>query len=148
MPHLKIEYTANLDALDGGRGMALLCQALAREIIAFKDDRGQAVFPAVGTRVLAYPAPCYAVVPEQPDFAFVYLNLRITPGRDAALVQAAGEALLSVTRRHFAQLVSEQPVGITLHIDEHQPVYEGKHGSLRQVLEQRSSNGKDERKAG
>jgi len=125
MPHLKIEYTDNIAQHSD---MQALCKALARTLVEMKDEQGAAVFPLAGTRVLAYPAPYHAVADGEGDRAFVYLNLRITPGRSAELLQAVGEALLAQARSHFAPLLIVRPLRVTLHIDEGHPVYEGKLG--------------------
>jgi len=130
MPHLKIEYTANLDA---ETDIGALCKSLARTVVGLKDEHGQPVFPLNGTRVLAYPAPHYAVGDGEGDGngdgAFVYLNLRITPGRTPERLLAVGDALLASTKAHFASLLASRALRITLHIDEGHPVYEGKAAS-------------------
>jgi 5-carboxymethyl-2-hydroxymuconate isomerase len=123
MPHLIIDYTGNLDAQCD---MPALCAALARTLVEFRDGDGQPVFPLHGTRVLAYPAPHHAVADGAPERAFVYLNLRITAGRSAALVTAAGAALLAQVRAQVAPLLERGLLRVTLHIDVGQPVYEGK----------------------
>jgi 5-carboxymethyl-2-hydroxymuconate isomerase len=115
--------------LDAHSDMQLLCTRLARTLVQMEDDGGHAVFPLNGTRVLAYPAPHHAVADGAADKVFVYLNLRITPGRDAALVERVGKALLAQVDAHFAPLSGKLPVRITLHIDEGHPVYEGKWAS-------------------
>ena len=51
-------------------------------ICAQRDGDGGRLFPIGGTRVLAYPATTYAVADGAPDHAFVYLNVRIAPGRE------------------------------------------------------------------
>ena len=63
MPHLVILYTPNLDkpASEGGVDMSGLCRALADAMLAVRDEQDQQVFPTGGTRVLAYPAPHFAV---------------------------------------------------------------------------------------
>ena len=58
MPHLVILYTANLDR---DTDMTALCRSLADTMLEQKDEDGKPVFPTGGTRVLAYPAPHYAV---------------------------------------------------------------------------------------
>ena len=126
MPHLTIEYTANLDA---ETDIGALCKSLSRTLVDLKDKRAQPVFPFSGTRVLAYPARHYAVADGGADRAFVYLNLRITPGRSQERLQAVGDALLVQVKAHFAELLARRSLRITLHIDEGQPVYEGKAGS-------------------
>ena len=131
MPHLNIDYTANLEPLTD---MTALCQALAATMAALRDDAGKPVFPLAGTRVLAGPAPHHAVAGGRAGFGFIYLNLRITPGRPAMVVEAAGAALLETVRTHVAPIFERHPIGITLHIDEGMPVYEGKHSNLAAAL--------------
>ena len=131
MPHLKIEYTANIDAQ---ADMGALCQALASVLVELKDEQGQPVFPVGGTRVLAYPAPYHAVADGKPDYAFVYLNLRIAAGRSDAIKKVAGDALLARAKAHFAALFSRQLMGLTLQIDEGVQVYDAKHSNLHPLF--------------
>lgn len=133
MPHLTIEYTANLEA---AVGMGTLCQTLAAALVALRHDDGSALFPVAGTRVMAWPAPHFAVADGQPDRGFIYLNLLITPGRSPAMVQRAGDAVLASAKAHLAPLFSDHAVGLTLQIDEGAPVYEGKHNNLVAYLTQ------------
>ncbi len=123
MPHLRIDYTANLDA---DCDIGALCHALASAMAAMVDDAGQPVFPLPGTRVLAYPAPHHVVGDGQPQHAFAYLNLRVTPGRAPQVVHAAGEGLLQVARAHFARFPLAGKLAVTIHIDETTPSYEGR----------------------
>ena len=127
MPHLNIEYTANLEA---AADMGALCTTLAATLVALRHDNGAPLFPVAGTRVMAWPAPHFAVADGQPGRAFIYLNLRITPGRSPAMIERAGDAVLASTKAHLAQVFSEHAVGLTLQIDEGAPVYEGKHNNL------------------
>lgn len=131
MPHVTIQYTANLDP---DANMGVLCASLAEVICAQRDGDGQRVFPVGGTRVLAYPAATYAVADGAPDRAFVYLNVRIAPGRAAPLVAATGEALMATVRGHFAALFASRPLGITLQIDEGVPVFDAKHSNLHPLF--------------
>lgn len=124
MPHLSIDYSG---ALDPRIEMNALCQRLAATLAAQVDAAGTPLFPLAGTRVLAYPAPFHAVAGGQAGHQFMYLNLRITPGRARALVDAAGDALIAAVRAHVDALGALGPLGITLHIDEGAPVYEGKY---------------------
>src|SRR4051794_25734270 len=126
MPHLRIEYSANLiPRLD----IDALCQSLAQRLAGLRDAHDQPTFPLAGSRVLAFPAPYYAVA-GRADFGFMYLNLRITPGRSRGLLDAAGAALLETVKAHFAPLHDRHPIGVTLHIDEVAPAYEGKFSNL------------------
>lgn len=128
MPHLNIEYTANLDA---ATDMGALCKTLATTLVALRGEDGVApLFPVAGTRVMAWPAPHFAVADGRPDRAFIYLNLLITPGRSEALKKRAGDALLASASAHLEAVFASQAVGMTLQIDEGHPVYEGKRNNL------------------
>ncbi|MDW5440991.1 5-carboxymethyl-2-hydroxymuconate Delta-isomerase [Polaromonas sp. SM01] len=131
MPHLKIEYTANIDAR---ADIATLCKALNQVLLEARDEKGQAAFPVGGIRVLAYPAPYHAVADGKQDYAFVYLNLRIATGRSDATKKIAGDALLARTKAHFESLFSTTLMGITLQIDEGVQVYDAKHSNLHPLF--------------
>ena len=131
MPHVTIQYTANLDP---EAKIDALCASLAEVICAQRDGEGQRLFPIGGTRVLAYPACAFAVADSAPDRAFVYLNVRIAPGREPARVKATGEALITAVRSHFEALLASRPLGITLQIDEGAPAFDVKHSNLHPLF--------------
>lgn len=127
MPHLVIHYSGNLDSQ---ADMGELCRALADTILAQRDDAGARVFPPGGTRVLAYPAPRYAIADGQHDCAFAYLNLRIARGRSAAVHKNVGDALLATTNAFFEPIQTRRLVGVTLQIDEGAEVFDAKLSNL------------------
>lgn len=140
MPHLVILYTGQLDqAVE----MKALCRQLANAMLTVKDESGKQVFPTGGTRVLAYPAPHYAVADDgaagiaaggDGDYAFVYLNLRMGRGRTEATHKLAGETLLGVAKTFFAPLMATKHMGVTLQIDVGQEVFDAKHSSLHPLF--------------
>ncbi|MEO7496142.1 MAG: 5-carboxymethyl-2-hydroxymuconate isomerase [Massilia sp.] len=123
MPHLRIEYTGNV-AEPGA--MDALCKDLALTLVRIEDGKGGLLFPLEGTRVLACPAAHWAVGDGEKERGFVYLNLRIAPGRTAAQMKAAGDALLARVESHFTSARPACQLRVTLHIDVGMPVYEGK----------------------
>jgi len=131
MPHLVILYSGNLDA---EADMGTLARKLADTMLAQRDDAGQPVFPTGGTRVLAYPAPHFAVADGTGDFGFVYLNLRMGRGRSEAVHRRVGEALVTTARAHFAALLARRAVGVTLQIDVGAEVFDGKLGNLHPLF--------------
>ena len=140
MPHLVILYTGQLDQ---AVNMTSLCRQLADAMLTVKDEAGKQVFPTGGTRVLAYPAPHYAVADGgaagiaaggDGDYAFAYLNVRMGRGRSEATQQRAGETLLAVAQAFFAPLMDKQHVGVTLQIDVGQEVFDAKHSSLHPLF--------------
>lgn len=132
MPHVVLQYTANLETEVDVPG---LCNALAATLVGLKDEAGQPLFPTGGTRVLAYPAVHYAVADGQDDYAFCYINVRIAPGRSEAAKQKAGDALLEKTKAAFSIAFDKRHVGVTLQIDESPgQVYDAKHSNLHPLF--------------
>ncbi|MFZ9625145.1 MAG: 5-carboxymethyl-2-hydroxymuconate isomerase [Burkholderiaceae bacterium] len=140
MPHLVMLYTGQLDQ---EVEMGALCRQLADTMIAVRDEADKPVFPPGGTRVLAYPAPHYAVADGGAagraaggtgDYAFVYLNLRMARGRSEATQQRAGQMLLQVAQKFFAPAMARRHIGITLQIDEGAEVFDAKHSNLHPLF--------------
>ena len=123
--------------------MTSLCRQLADAMLTVKDESGKQVFPTGGTRVLAYPAPHYAVADGRAagiaaggdgDYAFAYLNLRMGRGRSEATQKLAGETLLAVAKAFFAPLMATKHMGVTLQIDVGQEVFDAKHSTLHPLF--------------
>ena len=132
MPHMVILYTPNIEA---HTDMTALCRAMAETMVAQRDDADKPVYPVGGTRVLAFPAAHYAVADSSGDYGFVYLNVRMGAGRPDADKQRIGDALVARAREHFAPLLAERAVGITLQIDESAgQAYDGKLGNLHALF--------------
>lgn len=140
MPHLVILYTAQLDA---EANMTILCREMADAMLTIQDEQGQQVFPVGGTRVLAYPAPHYAVADGglagkaaggSGDYAFVYLNLRMGRGRTDATHQRTGQALVEIAKTFFAPIMTQRHIGITLQIDVGPEVFDAKHSNLHPLF--------------
>jgi 5-carboxymethyl-2-hydroxymuconate isomerase len=132
MPHCVLLYTPNVEAKTD---MPRLCRTLADEMLAILDEGGKQVFPTGGTRVLAYPAAHYAVADGKGDYAFVYINVRMGAGRSDAVKKNAGDRLMAKVQAHFAPIFDQEPIGITLQIDESPgQVYDGKHSSLHPLF--------------
>lgn len=132
MPHLVILYTPNIEPKTD---LSALCRTLADEMLKLRDEAGKQVFPTGGTRVLAYPAAHYAVADGKGDYGFMYLNVRMAPGRSNAVTKEVGDKLLAVVEKHFAPIFDQELIGITLQVDESPgQVYDGKHSSLHPMF--------------
>ncbi len=141
MPHLVILYTGQLDA---EVNMTDLCRQLADAMLTVQDEVGKPVFPKGGVRVLAYPAPHFAVsdggaaglaATGSSDYAFVYLNLRMGRGRSEATQQQAGKALVEVTHQFFAPVMAKRYIGVTLQIDVGPEVFDAKHSNIHPLFQ-------------
>ena len=131
MPHLTIHYSGNLDSQ---ADMRTLCRSLADTMLAQCDEHGAAVFPPGGTRVLAYPAPRFAIADGSNDYAFAYLNLRMGRGRSEATQQRIGEALLATAKAFFDPIQARRLVGVTLQIDVGNEVFDGKLNNIHPLF--------------
>lgn len=140
MPHLVIYYTANLEPKVN---MTALCRNMADAMLAVQDEDGKQVFPTGGTRVLAYPAPHFAVADGgavgraaggSGDYGFVVMNLRIGKGRSAATHQIVGQALSAAAKAQFAALLASEHMGLTVQIDEGHEVFDAKHSTLHPLF--------------
>ena len=149
MPHLVILYTGNLDTIVE---MPSLCRELADTMLAVRDEQGAQVFPNGGTRVLAYPAPHFAVgdggaagraagagktgvASDDPgDYGFMYLNLRMAHGRSGATQQRAGEAVLAAVRARLDAVMATRHIGVTVQVDEGAEVFDAKHSTLHPLF--------------
>ena len=141
MPHLVILYSGNLDARTD---MKALCRRLADTMLSQRDEAGQPVFPPGGTRVLAYPAPHFAISDTgaagkaaggDGDYCFAYLNLRMGRGRSPAVQQQVGQALSAAAHAHFAPLLAGMHLGVTLQVDVGAEVFDAKHSSLHTLFQ-------------
>jgi len=131
MPHLVILYTSNLEA---ETDMSALCRKLADAMLTVRDEDSKQVFPTGGVRVLAYPAPHFAVADGQRDYAFMYLNLRMGRGRSQAVTQRAGEILVSTAKAYLVPVFAHRYVGMTLQVDEGHEMFDAKHSTIHPLF--------------
>ena len=104
MPHLTLEYSANLD--HSPVDFNALCQTLAQCLIK-QQDNGQPIYPIGGVRVRAYAAEHYCIANGLTDAGFVHGTLKIGSGRSEATKKLTGDALFDVMKTHFSALYAQ-----------------------------------------
>lgn len=109
MPHLTVEYSANLD---GRADLDWLCAALLDTLL----ETG--LFEMGAVRVRALRAEHYAVADRLPNNAFVDLNLRIGQGRSADEKKRTGDALFATATALLAPLLATPHFALSLEIRE------------------------------
>ena len=125
MPHLTIEYSANLDPTGDLAGlclrlrMALLQTGLAKE---------------GALRVRALPCPHYAVADLLPENAFAALVLRIGAGRSPDDKRRMGEMVMQAATAHFATLLAAPHFALSLDIVETDAALSWKSNSIHPRL--------------
>lgn len=125
MPHLIIDYSANLeDAVD----IAGLCNAL--RVAATQLD----VFPAAGVRVRAVPAPHYSIADGNPAHGYIDISVRLRAGRAFEAKEVATQALFKVAQDFIAPVMARQPIALSFEMRDIDPALSPKTGSIRDHL--------------
>lgn len=109
MPHIVIEYSANLEP-----------QVSARRLVDALHEAALAtgVFPIGGLRTRAERREIYAVADGDPDNAFVAVIARIGEGRDAQTRKRVAQDLMRVLERETAEAFRTRGLGLTVEVQE------------------------------
>jgi len=128
MAHMVIEYSANLrDRVDLP---AFLAAAHAAAVAT-------GVFPIGGMRTRAYAAEDYVIADGHPDNAFVHIMLRVGHGRDLETRKRACDAIFATVCEQLQDLYARIPLGVSLEMQEIDPVLTEKKNNLHQYVRQR-----------
>lgn len=128
MPHLIVEYSANLERdVDIPRLVAVI-HAAALET---------GVFPVGGIRTRAERRDIYAIADSHPDNGFIHVQARIGAGRTPEVRQRAAEHIFAAVKAGTARVFASRPLGLTLEIVEIDPVGSLKHNNLHEIVEAR-----------
>jgi 5-carboxymethyl-2-hydroxymuconate isomerase len=112
VPHLSIEYSANLDArID----IAELCAVASEAILK------TGLFELGAVRVRALRAEAYAIADRLPENSFVDMSLRIGVGRSVQDKKAAGEAIFAAVTEQLASALETRHFALSLEIREIDP---------------------------
>lgn len=106
MPHIIIEYTANLR--DEAR-IGVLLRRLNQTLIACDG-----LFPVGGIRSRAIMLEDYCIADGTHDDAFVHLSVKIGAGRAPEARRAAFDALFEAVKAHFAALYARRSLALSM----------------------------------
>ena len=109
MPHLTIEYSANLEQR---ADLDALCRAVHTAILE------SGLFEVGAVRVRAFPARHFAIADLMPENAFVDMSFRIGKGRTADDKKRAGDAIFAAASKVLAPLLETPHFGVSLEIRE------------------------------
>lgn len=130
MPHLTLEYSANLAGEDS---IGQLCRALAQGLDAQREN-DQRIYPLGGIRVRALRCEQYCIADGRADAAFLHANLKIGAGRSEAAKKATGDALFALIKQHFAAEFEQHGLALSLEINEFSEAGTWKHNNLHARL--------------
>jgi 5-carboxymethyl-2-hydroxymuconate isomerase len=130
MPHILIEYSSNLDGvLD-----------FPRFLTELRDSAlSTGVFPLGGIRIRAYRADHYVIADGHPDNSFVHIMLRVGHGRDLATRKQACDVIFAKACERLAALYERIPLGISLEMQEVDPVLTCKKNNLHEYVKRRGA---------
>lgn len=139
MPHLIVEYSANLEP---DLAMSDVVEALHAAAL----ETG--VFPIGGLRVRASRRDIYRIADAHPDNAFIHVTARIGAGRTAEVRAQAAERIFASLKAATAETFARRPLGLSFEIVEIDPVGSLKHNNLHEAVARRSGNAKPGPEAG
>lgn len=109
MPHLIVEYSANIEE-----------DLQLPELLTRLRDCAVAtgVFPLGGIRLRGARRDHYLIADGDPTNAFVHLTARIGQGRTLEVRESVVQALFEVLCSHLDELYAERGLGISIEIQE------------------------------
>jgi 5-carboxymethyl-2-hydroxymuconate isomerase len=123
MPHIIVEYSANLD--DG-----VDVKALVDDLHAVAAASGLFEIAAIRTR--AVRREVFRVADGDARNAFVHITARIRQGRTVEQRKALGQALLAATNRRLDAVFASQPLALTIEVHEANPEMTFRRNSIRE----------------
>ena len=109
MPHLNIEYSANLaDALD--------IQGLVDRIHETALQTG--IFPLGGVRTRAEARTHYRIADGNPDAGYIHMVVRIGPGRDEQTRRDAGQRIFTALCEFTDGVYRSRPLALSFELQE------------------------------
>ena len=126
MPHLMIDYSANVepDVDIGG-----LCNTL-RDVAASID-----AFPLAGVKVRAVRVDHYAIADGNPEHGFIDISVRIREGRDMETKQNAAQKIFDAANEFVANVMQRRSLALSLELRDIDAALSPKSGSIRKYLE-------------
>lgn len=126
MPHVIIDYSANLEKVVDIGG---LCGCLRAVAVTLET------FPTAGVRVRAHAATHYAIADGNPAHGFIDITVRLRAGRARAVKQAAIQALFDAAQAFVAPVMARQPLALSLEMRDIDPDLSPKTGTIRDHME-------------
>lgn len=125
MPHLILDYSANLDDM---LDMHALCIALKDAAVA------TGVFPQAGIRVRAHAADYTVIADGDPNHAFVDITVKMAAGRTETQRTTVIDGVFDAAKAFTADLMATRPFMLSIELREIHPDQSRKSSSIRAYL--------------
>ena len=125
MPHLIVDYSANLEAeID----MSAFCDHLRKAAVEID------AFPSAGVRVRAVPAPHYSIADGNPRHGYIDISIRLRAGRPMDVKKAATQTIFDAAEAFLAPVMARRPLALSLEMRDIDPDLSPKAGTIRDYL--------------
>jgi 5-carboxymethyl-2-hydroxymuconate isomerase len=125
MPHIQIDYSANLEhRLD----VAGLCRTLRDAAVA------TGILPLAGIRVRAIKADHVLIADGNPDHAYLDISVRLRGGRSDAAKANATAAIFAAVEDYCAGVMASSSFMLSMEMRDIDPVLSPKASSIRKFL--------------
>lgn len=128
MPHLIVEYSANVES-------EIELPALLDKLRDAALETG--IFPLGGLRVRALKMEHYRIADCHPDNGYVHVTAWIGHGRPLDVRRRAGDHLFGVLQGHFDPLFERAPFALSFNIQEFHPDLNWKKNNLHEHVRKR-----------
>jgi 5-carboxymethyl-2-hydroxymuconate isomerase len=130
MPHLNIEYSANLEEV-------LDMQALVDRIHETALETG--IFPLGGVRTRAEARKFYTIANGDPRAGYIHMIVRIGSGRDLETRRSAGERIFEALCDFTDELYRSRPLALSFELHEIPPDLAWRKNNLHELLKKGST---------
>jgi 5-carboxymethyl-2-hydroxymuconate isomerase len=130
MPHIWIEYSANLES---SVDPSAIVRNLHKAAIEAK------LFPVGGIRTRIRAEECYCIADGHSENAFVHVVVRVAAGRDMATRKKIGELMFASLCRLLDPLYQTVPLGLSLEVQELDADLNFKQNNLQDFVERRTN---------
>jgi 5-carboxymethyl-2-hydroxymuconate isomerase len=132
VPHLTVEYSANLEP-------QINISDLVHQVHEAALSTG--VFELAAVRTRAERRDCYVIADDHKDNAFVAVWVRIARGRDAETRKRLGETIFKAACSYLDAHCKDVPIGISIEVQEIDPTGAFRKNNLHSVVKERAAGG-------
>ena len=125
MPHLTVEYSANLEE-------EVDIPALVREL--HKTALSCPTFKKAAIRTRAERRDVYEIADGDKENCFIAVGVRILAGRPDDVKTTIGEMLFEILTSALTDVCERRPIGISLDISDIDPVFNYKKNNLHDIM--------------
>ncbi|HSF84051.1 MAG TPA: 5-carboxymethyl-2-hydroxymuconate Delta-isomerase [Acidimicrobiia bacterium] len=131
MPHLVVEYSANLDGRIEMSELLRVAHAAAASV---------GPFPLGGIRTRLVRRDTYMIADGHADNGFVHLTLTIGAGRDLATKRAAGDVIFAAVADFLQPAMQSSPVALSFYLFETDPNLSWKRSTVHDAVARRATD--------